>query len=824
MRCCVRTARRWVFALLIALALPVALSPSASAAPVRVHSSETLVGTLVQGGPGASSGAGAPLVRLHGASRSIYKRQKLEAATKAERRLHESAPGGSGTSHGSSAETSGGLTNAGSGIAAAVFGSLNEPGLSAAQQLEAFPAQNVTPPDSTGAIGPNDYVEMVNEEIAVYGRSNLALIGSPVSFSSFTGGTSPCDPQIKYDPVSERWFAVAIRCDGTTSANAVYIDFSKTSDPSSLSTGWCRYSVSSAGSLEDYPKLGLSSNHIIIGANEFTVKPEAFNSARIFSIPKPAKGAISTCPEKLSISAFGSSTSPLKTSVEGHLALTPQPATETDSGASGYVVAADESSGFGSAGSHIMIWQLGGTAESPTLTALGAPAVSAFEAPPDVPQPGVAKGEGVANEIDTLDGRLTQAVAATDPAVGAEAIWTQQTVGGGGGSVVRWYELVPGTLEKRQSGTISETSNFVFNGAIAPTPSGGAVIIYNTGGASQKVQLWAQSRPASSPLGSMGSPVSLATSSAIDSDFTCPSPESGCRWGDYAGLSVDPSNSSLVWGSSQVNGPTAASNAAQWATRNFALAVSGEGDPIFYSNNVRITSAKVGFLAFGPIKFASAALGAEWECANVGFGSIDNEGAPLIGKGQVLSWGAQGNATAAGVEARRSCSFKKTGVEGEPEAWITDEPAVETTRKAPLSVPWNLQLTCMEREGVQSVLVRIGIPGGAPTTTGCRSEAEEATALAKEEEERKGCYATAVPEGCVKLDMIAPSLGLEAVFEGTVLPRIVNGIANGLHPSVWELTGGLAKLHLQGGFTSTALASGAPKMIGFAGEQLIVGR
>jgi hypothetical protein len=816
MRSCVRTARRGTFALLIAVALAAALSPLASATPVRVHPSETLVASLVGAVPGPAKGVGAHGLRLHGASPSTSKRQKLEAATKAEKHMHESTAGGSVGSPGSSTETP--------SIAAAVFGSLNEPGLSAAQQLEAFPSQNVTPPDSTGAIGPNAYVEMVNQEIAVYNRSNLALVGSPVAFSTFTGGTGPCDPQIKYDPVSERWFATAIRCDGTTTANALYIEFSKTSDPSSLTTGWCRYAVSSAGSLEDYDKLGISSDHIVIGVNEFNTKPEAFNSARIISAPKPAKGTITTCPEKLPLTAFGSSTSPLKTSVEGHLALTPQPATETDSGASGYVVAADESSGFGSPGSHIMMWQLGGTAESPTLTALGAPAVSTFEAPPDVPQPGVAKGEGVANEIDSLDGRLTQAVAATDPAISAEAIWTQQTVAGGGGSVVRWYELVPSTLEKRQSGTISEASNYVFNGAIAPTASGGAVIIYNAGGTAQKVQLWAQSRPASSPLGTMNSPVSLATSSAVDSDFTCPNPETGCRWGDYAGLSVDPSNGSLVWGSSQVNGPTAASNAAQWATRNFALAVSGEGDPVFYSNSVRLTSAKVGFVAWGPLKFASAALGEEWECANIGFGSIENEGAPLTGRGQLLAWGADGDVSPSGTETRRSCQFKKTGVEGEPEAWITDEPVIEGVRKSPLSVPWNLQPTCVEREGVQVVLMRIGIPNGAPATTGCRSEAEEATAVAKEEEERKGCYATTVPEGCVKLDMVAPSLGLEAVFEGTVLPRMIEGFSSGLHPSTWEFTGGLAKLHLQGSFASTASASGTPKMVGFAGLQLIVAK
>ena len=45
---------------------------------------------------------------------------------------------------------------------AGFFNNLNSPGLN---QL------TVAPPDSTGAIGPNNYIEMVNQEIGVYDRS-----------------------------------------------------------------------------------------------------------------------------------------------------------------------------------------------------------------------------------------------------------------------------------------------------------------------------------------------------------------------------------------------------------------------------------------------------------------------------------------------------------------------------------------------------------------------------------------------------------------------------------------------------------------------------
>jgi hypothetical protein len=76
----------------------------------------------------------------------------------------------------------------------------------------------------------------------------------------------------------------------------------------------------------------------------------------------------------------------------------------------------------------------------------------------------------------------------------------------------------------------------------------------------------------------------------------------------------------------------------------------------------------------------------------------------------------------------------------------------------------------------------------------------------------------------VKLDMVAPSLGLEAVFEGTMAPRLRNGFTNGLHPSALEFTGGFGRLHLHGGFASTALATGAPKAMGLSALQLLTAK
>jgi hypothetical protein len=539
------------------------LPAAAGAAQRAIAPSGTINGQPVHSGEGSLQIAAREAVPLRVVDPATYAREKQRAAQLAGANVQPFVAGVLGSRSASESP---------SAAATAVFGPLNAGGLSAAQQIASF-GSDVTPPDTTGAIGPEDYVEFVNEEVAAYARASLAIVGSPVALSTFTGGVAVCDPQIKYDARSSRWFYAAIRCDGTKTKNTLYLGFSKTSNPTDFSTavghGWCGYSYNTANALEDYPKLGLDPLHIMIGSNSFSAETGAFATAHILSLPKPASGKIETCPAAPVLTTFGSKAAPLRTSVENHIAFTPEPATVADESSAGFVVAADEA-GLGK-GKNIMIWQVAGTATAPELKALGAPAVLSFTLPPNVPQPGST------DQLDSLDTRLTQAVAAGDPfAGGAEAVWTQHTVAGGAGSVVRWYELLPGTLTVRQTGTISETSNYVFNGAIAPTLSGGAVVNYNTASSTALVQITAQSRVGSEPLGTMSKPIALGSSAAIDSDFSCPSVEpkaESCRWGDYAGASVDPIDTNVVWGSNQLNGPTRTGHQAQWATENFAVTV-----------------------------------------------------------------------------------------------------------------------------------------------------------------------------------------------------------------------------------------------------------
>jgi hypothetical protein len=447
--------------------------------------------------------------------------------------------------------------------ATSVFGQLNQPGLAATDNT---PANNGSPPDSTGAIGPSHYVEFVNAKVGAYDRSDL----SPVALrdlDAFVGkaGDDVFDPQIQWDQTGGRWLYVAVDVD-PLGHNFLAFGWSKNANPTDLVGGWCRFVVNTdlggRSGLDDYPKLGHDNSHIIFGANAF--RGNSFLTAHVWSVAKPANGDTS-CSTPSAPVVFGSTASPLLTA-DNNIVLTPVPVNTSDSSSNGYVVAADSPLVVASP-NQIMAWHVSGPAASPTLIQDGNMNVTGFAIPADVPQPGTTK------VIDSADARLTQAVAHADPdAASAEAIWTQHTVNGPGGrSVVRWYELLPASLTVRQQGTIQDASNFAFNGAISPATVGSsAVINYNLGGSSLLAQIRAQSRESGMTLGQMANEIVIGTSAAADQDFTCTAPYGPpCRWGDYAGASPDPVDDHTVWGSNQVNGPFTSD--PHWQTRNFAI-------------------------------------------------------------------------------------------------------------------------------------------------------------------------------------------------------------------------------------------------------------
>lgn len=425
------------------------------------------------------------------------------------------------------------------------------------------------PSDSTGAIGPRRYIELVNSKFAIYNRTDDTPL-SKGTLNALTGESSlnsVFDPQVIWDATTKRFYYAA---DDVVSAtdNRLAFGFSTTASPSSAAD-WCKYTIQFGSDFPDYPKLGDSSGLLLLGTNTFSAS-NTFLGSDLYSVTKPPAGTTG-CPD---ISSFTVDSRLSLTNSDGTGAFTPVPTNQIDTSGSGWVVAIPQSL----PASYLSLYQVtSNTDGTMNVSPASNVTVPTYDVPNNAPQPNTT------NRLDTLDARNTQAVSATDPSrgtSGATAIWTQHTIFGGSGAVVRWYEINPATASLFQRGTIAGGSGrYIFNGAISPdrkftstaTKFGGSMVLgFNSSSSTQRPDIRTVSKIGANPVSSQ---VLIKSSPASLNDFTCSS--GVCRWGDYAAASPDPAtpltaSHGRVWFANQWVANSGSNFAAGWGSWNWA--------------------------------------------------------------------------------------------------------------------------------------------------------------------------------------------------------------------------------------------------------------
>jgi hypothetical protein len=431
----------------------------------------------------------------------------------------------------------------------------------------------LTPSDSTGAIGTTRYIETVNAKVGIYDRTG-ALISS-ASLDTFwqEGSNENFDPQVMWDARTNRFYYTG---DSVASSvdNRLAFGFSKSASPDNASTDWCHYQVGYGASFPDYPKLGDSRDFALIGVNVFA--GQTFTGSDIVAIGKPVgTAAIGTCPDASTFS-FDIGTD-ITTANGTTAAFTPVPSTEVDANGTGFVVARPSPLPATKLTIFTVKKNLDGT---PNIATIGKDVtVPSYTLPPAAPQAGTGR------TLDTLDTRPTQAVAAVDPSNGSVlALWTQHTVAGGAGAEVRWYEINPSTATLFQSGKVTSSTRFSFNGAISPDRvvmgrtkafGGNMVLGFNTSSSTTFPTIRMVSKLAGA---AQSAPVKIKGSPGFDVDFACPGSTDVCRWGDYSSATPDPAaptagTTGVVWLTNMWNRDGSTINPATgtaWQTWNWA--------------------------------------------------------------------------------------------------------------------------------------------------------------------------------------------------------------------------------------------------------------
>jgi hypothetical protein len=435
---------------------------------------------------------------------------------------------------------------------------------------------NSSPSDSTGAIGTDRYVELVNSRVGIWDRTNnTPIVNSTLNTLTGVGsGPSVFDPQVIWDPDTNRFY-YAIDAIASATQNLVTFGFSKDATPDNATTDWCKFTLNFGVPFPDYPKLGDFSGMITIGANVFTsnANTAVFAEGDVIGITKPAGGT--TCP---AANTFTVTVAQDLRNADNSKATTPLPANQVDPNTTGHVLSGKGFTG----GNFVSVFNVTKNGSNQLVVAAArAMSVTSFAVPAPAPQPGTAR------TLDTLDTRFTNAVEAIDPhRSNGVAVWTQHTVNGAGGrSVVSWFEInpTPSTPTPFQSGTQSSASLFLYNASISPDRrrnggsgqfGNGMLLQYSKSSASAKISIAAVSKVDD---GSVTGELVVKNSPDVIDDFACGG-NNVCRWGDYAGASPDPASDAtashgVVWG---VNAFAQASsgNFSDYRTQIFALQVS----------------------------------------------------------------------------------------------------------------------------------------------------------------------------------------------------------------------------------------------------------
>lgn len=397
------------------------------------------------------------------------------------------------------------------------------------------PAARVAPPDTTGDVGPNHYVQWVNLRYAVYtltrdASNNITAFnlvsGFPkqgnVVWQGFGGrcqSDNDGDPIVQYDQLADRWILTQFAVSATPYTQCVAVSTSP--DPTGT---YFRYAYSYSRNFNDYPKMGVWPDAYYITYNMFR-NGSSFVGNQVCAF------------ERAQMLVGGVARQACASTSTSHHSLEPadlEGTTLPPAGSPNFLMSISTTA--------VNFWRFAvnwgtgtGTLTGPTAVAGVAAFSRACGGGTCIPQPGTT------NKLDSLADRLMYRLSYRNLGT-REALVINHSVTSGTGVGIRWYELTNATGQTlasaapvlRQQGTFAPTNDFRWMGSAAIDKTGGIAVGYNVSNASTIVpSIRYAYRGPLDPLGTLGNETNILNGSGIQTATLT-------RWGDYSTLSVDP--------------------------------------------------------------------------------------------------------------------------------------------------------------------------------------------------------------------------------------------------------------------------------------------
>jgi len=436
-------------------------------------------------------------------------------------------------------------------------------GVTAPASSQSFPGlgnrNGVYPPDPSGDVGPNHYVQMVNSSIQIFDKTGNTLYGPTNNNTIWSGFGGACetrndgDPIVLYDQLSDRFLVSQF-----TSANPYgeCIAISQTGDPTGA---WHRYFFQfSTTVFYDYPHLGVWPDGYYMGANRFTSSYQG-PAAVVFDRAKMLQGQPATYQAFNLSNSYGTL---LPSDLDGSR-LPPTGAPNV----------------FAAKGTNALhLWKFSVNWATPSSSTFTGPTTLTTAAYNNlcsgtrscVPQPGTTvKLDGIG---DRLMFRLAYRNLGTHEALVASH--SVNALSSGTQAGVRWYEVrnPAGTPSIYQQGTYAPDATHRWMSSIAMDGSGNIAMVYSASSSSVYPSIRYTGRLASDTPGEMAQGETTLIAGSGSQTGTA------SRWGDYAQMAVDPTDDCTFWMTHEYMPTT---GAASWATRigAFKFTSCGSGEP-----------------------------------------------------------------------------------------------------------------------------------------------------------------------------------------------------------------------------------------------------
>jgi len=377
------------------------------------------------------------------------------------------------------------------------------------------------PPDTMGAVGRNEIVELINGRYRVYDKTDGSVLANSSLNSFWTGagvsydGGFAFDPRVVYDPFSERYFAASV--DNAGNANSYLFAVSNSDNPLD---GWSGVSVDSDADNShwaDFDTLGFNADGVYMAANMFTLDSLETRTSVLAIEKAPLLGATpsfsGTIWQDLTLSSTG---------------FAMQPVLDYDNTGAPYDMIAAWSA------TELRVSTISGSISSPTLTT-GAQTVTtvAVGSPPNAEQPDGAK------DIETNDTRICSNVVLIDG-----SYWGTQGVSRSGRAAIRWFEIDQDTYTVVQEGFIEDATMDFYYPSIAISEDGFAAIGFSGSSASQYASAYVAFGETQAGVMTFADPTLVQAGSAT---YVRNDSSSRNRWGDYSATVIDPYNPNVFW-------------------------------------------------------------------------------------------------------------------------------------------------------------------------------------------------------------------------------------------------------------------------------------